>query len=137
MNSDNIFFITNIRTNVQEDSSEFEALIQETISFEIFSNQEICHINLNGKKRVCTVSTYIKEYLSIVEIENKKCQICCRLKTPYEALSDKLTMFLEGLLISNKSRHIDHKKYTSTKKGTLLFWIRFSINISMIHCYTM
>ena len=73
LNSDDIFLITNIRTNVQEDSSEFEALIHETISFEIFSNQEICHIDLNGEKRIFTVSTYIKEYLSIVEIENKKC----------------------------------------------------------------
>ena len=31
VNSDNIFLITNIRTNVQEDSSEFEALIQDMI----------------------------------------------------------------------------------------------------------
>ena len=74
VNSANFFLITNIRTNVQEDSSEFEALIQEMISFELFRNQEICHIDLNGEKRICTVSTYIKEYLSIVEIENKKYQ---------------------------------------------------------------
>ena len=46
-------------------------LIQEMISFELFSDQEIFHIDLNGEKRICTVSTYIKEYLSIVEIENK------------------------------------------------------------------
>ena len=51
VNSDNIFFLTNIRTNVQQDSSEFEELIQEMISSEIFSNQEICHIDLNGKKK--------------------------------------------------------------------------------------
>ena len=50
VNSDDIFLITNIRTNVQEYSSEFEALIHEIISFELFSNQEICHIDLNGKK---------------------------------------------------------------------------------------
>ena len=31
VNSDNVFLITNIRTNVQEDSSEFEALIQDMI----------------------------------------------------------------------------------------------------------
>ena len=71
VNSDDIFLITNIRTNVQEDSSEFEALIQEIISSEIFSNQEIFHIDLNGKKRISSVSTYIKESLSIIEIENK------------------------------------------------------------------
>ena len=70
VNSDGIFLITNIRTNVQEDSSEFEALIQEMISFEIFKNQEICHIDLNGENIICPVSTYIKEYLSIVEIDN-------------------------------------------------------------------
>ena len=39
VNSDNISLLTNIRTNVQEDSSEFEALIQEIISSELFSNQ--------------------------------------------------------------------------------------------------
>ena len=50
MNGDGIFLITNIRTNVQEDSSEFEALIQEMITSELFSNQEICHIYLNGEK---------------------------------------------------------------------------------------
>ena len=50
VNSENIFLLTNIRTNVQEDSSQFEALIQEMISSELFSNQEICHIDLNVKK---------------------------------------------------------------------------------------
>ena len=38
VNSDNIFLLTNIKTTVQEDSSEFEALIQEMISSELFSN---------------------------------------------------------------------------------------------------
>ena len=51
VNIDNIVLITNIRTNVQEDSSEFEALTQEMISSELFSNQEICHIDLNGEKK--------------------------------------------------------------------------------------
>ena len=50
VNSDNIFLITNIRKNLQEDSSNFEAPIQEMISFELFRNQEICHIDLNGEK---------------------------------------------------------------------------------------
>ena len=66
VNSDNIFLLTNIRTNVQEDSSEFEALIQEMVSSELFSNQEICHIDLNGEKRICSVSTHIKEGLSTI-----------------------------------------------------------------------
>ena len=60
VNSDNIFLITNIRKNLQEDSSEFEALIQDMISSKFFRNQEICHIDLNGEKIICNVSTYIK-----------------------------------------------------------------------------
>ena len=71
MNSDVFFAVTNISTNVQNDSSEFEGLLQEMVSQKPFINQEICHINLNGEKNICTVSTYIKEFLSIVEIENK------------------------------------------------------------------
>ena len=51
VNSDNIFLITNIRTNIQEYSSEFEGIIQEMISFKLFSNQEICRIDLNGEKK--------------------------------------------------------------------------------------
>ena len=95
------FLITNIRKNVQEDYSEFEALIHKIMSLELFSNQEICHIDLNGWKMICTVSTYIKEFLSIVEIENKNCQNWSKLKTPVEVVSDKLIMFLEGLPTSN------------------------------------
>ena len=57
VNSDNIFLITNIRTNVQNDSSAFEALIQEIISFELFRKQDICHIDLNGEKIISSVST--------------------------------------------------------------------------------
>ena len=56
VNSDNIFLITNIRTIFQEDYSEFEALIQYMISSELFINQEICHIDLNGEKIISTVS---------------------------------------------------------------------------------
>ena len=39
LNSDKLFLFVNSRTNVQEDSSEFESLIQEMISSELFSNQ--------------------------------------------------------------------------------------------------
>ena len=60
VNSDVFFLVTNIRTNVQEDSSEFEAIIHKMVSLKLFSNQEICHIDLNGEKIICTVSTYIK-----------------------------------------------------------------------------
>ena len=58
--------------------------------------------------------------MSIVEIENRKCQICSRLKTPVEVVSDKLIMFLDVLRTSNKSRQIDHPKYTSIKKGAVV-----------------
>ena len=106
------------------------------ISFELFSNQEICHIDLNGEKIISTVSTYIKKSLRIVEIENKKCQKFSKLKTPVEAVSDKLIMFLEGIPTSNEYSTINHTKYTAIKR-VLLFWMRYSKIISMIHCYTM
>ena len=69
------------------------------ISLKLFSNQEICHIDFNGEKRICTVSTYINEFLSIVEIKNKKCQKCSKSKTPVEEVSDKLIFFLRGYLL--------------------------------------
>ena len=68
VNSDVLFSVTNIRTNVQNGSSEIEGTIHEMVSQKPFSNQEICHISSNGEKSICTVSTHIKEYLSIVEI---------------------------------------------------------------------
>ena len=60
VNSDVFFSVTNIRKNVQEYSSKFKGLIHEMVSHKPFSNQDICHINLNGEKIICTVSTYIK-----------------------------------------------------------------------------
>ena len=44
------FSVTNIRKNVQNDSSEFEGLLHEMMSQKPFINQETCHINLNGEK---------------------------------------------------------------------------------------
>ena len=38
VNSDLFFLVTNIRTNVQNNSSEFEGLIHEMVSLKIFSN---------------------------------------------------------------------------------------------------
>ena len=66
------------------------------------------------------MSKYIKEFLSIVEIENKKCQKCSKLKPPVEVSSDKLIMFIEGLPTSNSSREIDHQKCTTLTKGTVV-----------------
>ena len=121
--------------NVLEDSSEFEAPIHKMVSLELFSNQEICHIDLNGEKIIFTVSTYVKELLSIVEIENKKCQKCSKLKTPVKVVSDKLIMFLEGLPTSNSSKQIDHPKYTSLKKGTFFLdqILQNYFNDSLLH----
>ena len=39
VNSDVFFSVTNIRTNVQNDSSEFEGLIHKIVSQKPFSNQ--------------------------------------------------------------------------------------------------
>ena len=50
MKSDMFFLVTNIRKNVQENSSEFEGIIHKMVSLKIFSNQYICHIDLNGEK---------------------------------------------------------------------------------------
>ena len=39
VNSDMFFGVTNIRTNVQNDSSEFEGIIHEMLSLKTFINQ--------------------------------------------------------------------------------------------------
>ena len=67
------------------------------------------------------MSAYVKEFLSIVEIENKICQICFKLKTPVELISDKLIMSLEGLPTSNLPRQIDHPKMYYIDKGHCRF----------------
>ena len=81
------------------------------------------------------MSTYIKEFLNILEIENKKCQKCSKSKTPVEVVSDKLIMFLEELPTSNLSRQIDHPKYTSLKKGTFVLdqILQNYFNDSLLH----
>ena len=88
VNSDVFFSVTNIRTNVQNCSSEFEGLLHKRVSQKTFINQEICNINLNDERIILTVSKYTKEFLSIVETKNKICQICFKLKTPDELISD-------------------------------------------------
>ena len=81
------------------------------------------------------MSTYIKEFLRIVEIENKKCQKYSKSKTPVEVVSDKLIMFLEVLPTSNSSRQIDHPKFTSLKKGTVVLdhILQNYFNDSLLH----
>ena len=96
-----LFSVTIIRKNVQNYYSEFEGLLHKMVSQRPFIIQEICHINFYGERSICNISTYIKEFLSKVEIENKICQRCSKLKAPVEIISDKLIMYLEGLQPSN------------------------------------
>ena len=90
------------------------------MSQKTFISQETYHINLNGERHICTVSAYIKEFLSIVDIENEICQICSKLKTQVELVSDKFIMSPEGLPSSNSPRQIDHKKFTKLENDTVV-----------------
>ena len=60
VNSDMFFGVINISINVQNDSSEFEGLIQKMVSKKPFMSQEICYIHDNSERKLCTVSEYIK-----------------------------------------------------------------------------
>ena len=62
MNSGEFFSVTNIRTNVQNDFSEFEGLHHKMVSQKPFIKQEICHINLNGKSYNPTINSSILRY---------------------------------------------------------------------------
>ena len=66
------------------------------------------------------MSTYINEFLIIVETENKKCQRCSKLKTPVEVISDKMIIIHEGLPTSNPPRQMDHPKCTILTKDTVV-----------------
>ena len=66
------------------------------------------------------MSTYIKKYLSIVEIENTFFQRCSNMKPPAEVISDKLIMIIEGLPTSDSPRQIDHQKCTTLTKDTVV-----------------
>ena len=74
------------------------------VSNKPFLKQERCYINGNSERSICTVSAYIKELLSVVEIENKKCQICSKLKIPVELVTDEPIMSLDELHTSNSPR---------------------------------
>ena len=58
--------------------------------------------------------------MSIVEIENKICQICSKLNTLVDLVYDKLIMFIEGLPTSNSPRKIDHPKCTILEMETVV-----------------
>ena len=56
VNSDMFFGVTNKRTNVQNDSSGFEGLLHELVPKKTFMSQDICYINGNCERKLCTVS---------------------------------------------------------------------------------
>ena len=58
--------------------------------------------------------------MSIVEIENKKCQRCSKLKTPVELVYYKMIISLEGLPTSSSHRQIYHPKCTILIKDTVV-----------------
>ena len=124
-NSDIFFGVTNIRTIVKNDYSEFDGLLRQMVLKKPFMSQEMIYINENGERNLCTVSAYIKEFLRILEIENKKCYRCSKLKTPVELVSDKLIMFLDGLHTSNLTRKIDDPKCIILVNDTVVLDVVF------------
>ena len=76
------------------------------------------------------MSTYIKEFLSIVEIYNKECHRCSNMKPYFEVIYDKLIMSLEVLHNSNFSRQIDHPIYTTLTKDTVVLDVMLQNNFN-------
>ena len=62
-NSDIYFGVTNTKTNIQNGSPEFEGLLHKIVSKKPFMIHEICCINGNGERKLCTMSACIKEFL--------------------------------------------------------------------------
>ena len=63
--TDSFFEATNIRRNAQNESWEFEGLIQKNMSKKPFINQEISYINFYGEMNLSTVYDYIR-FFSII-----------------------------------------------------------------------
>ena len=84
VNNDMFFGVTNIRTNVQNNYSELKQFLHEMMPKKTYMSQDIYYIIENGERKLCTVSTYIKYFLRIVDIENKQCHRCYNLKIPVE-----------------------------------------------------
>ena len=59
------FLNSHLSENVQNDSSEFEGLIHEMMSKEYFIRRDISYINLDGERKLSTVSNFMKEFMSI------------------------------------------------------------------------
>ena len=71
------------------------------------------------------MSEYIKEFLSIVDIENKKYHICSKLNTPVELGNDKLNMSIDGLHTSNSPRKIYNPKCTILANDSVVLDVIF------------
>ena len=95
------------------------------VSKKPFMNQEILYNNRNYERKLCTVSAYIKSFLSIIEIDNKICHICSIWNTPIELVSDKLIMSLNGLHTANSPRKFDRPKFTILTKDTIVLDVIF------------
>ena len=52
--------VNNIRTNDQNDSSEFEGLLHKMVLNNPFVSQEIFYVIRDGERKIYTVSAYIK-----------------------------------------------------------------------------
>ena len=76
-------------------------------------------MNFDGESKLSAVSNYMKEFLSIIEIENKKCHICYNTKTPIKLVSYKLIISLDGLNSPDSPRKFGHPNYTSLSKNQL------------------
>ena len=69
--------------------------------------------------KLSTVFNYMKDFLSIIEIENKKFHICYNTKTPIKLISDKLIMYFDGINIFNSPWNINHPNYTTLTKNKI------------------
>ena len=69
---DSFFQVTNIKKNVQNDSSEIEDLLHEMVSKKKVMNKDNSDMNGNDKMKIFTVFIYIEYFLIIIEVE-KKC----------------------------------------------------------------
>ena len=55
---------------MQNDYSEFEDLLHKMVSKKPVMKKEVSYINVNGESKLSTVSVNIKEFLSIIKVEN-------------------------------------------------------------------
>ena len=136
VNSDVFFAVTNIRTNVQNYSSEFEGLLHEIVSKKPFMSQVICYINGNDETKLWTVSAYIKYILSILEIENKNVSDTLIWRHQLNYLLINWLYLLMGYILRIRLGKliIQNVQYWQM---TLLFWMSYFIIISRNHCWEM